>query len=80
MNELLIRYKTYICHKYQDLLKSGKTIDKINNFDLAKIFEYYSCIKLTEEHKQTFYEYSDIDPEFKEQNNLSKNDTVTNEK
>jgi hypothetical protein len=80
MNELIIRYNIYIYHKYQDLLKSGKTIDKINNFDLAKIFEYYSCIKLTEEHKQTFYEYSDIDPEFKEQHNLTKNDSVTNEK
>jgi superfamily II DNA or RNA helicase len=42
---------------------------------LAKIFEYYSCIKLTEESNNPFYEYSDIDPEFKEINNMSKNDT-----
>ncbi len=80
MNELVTRYNTCIYHKYKDLLKSGKTVDKVDNFDLAKIFEYYSCIKLTEEHKQTFYEYSDINPDFKEQHGLSKNDTVTNEK
>ena len=40
-----------------------------------KIFEYYSCIKLTEEFNQTFYEYNDINPEFKEQHNLTKNDS-----
>lgn len=75
INDLVTRYKTYIYQKYQDLLQSGKTIDKIDNFDLAKIFEYYSCIKLSEEYKQIFYEYSDIDPDFKEKHNLSKNDT-----
>jgi hypothetical protein len=65
MEELILRYNTYIYNKYLDLINSGKTLDNINNFDLAKIFEYYSCIKLTEKYKQIFYEYSDIDPEFK---------------
>ena len=47
----------------------------LNNYDLAKIFEYYSCIKLTEEFNQIFYEYSDIEPKYKELHHLSKNDT-----
>jgi hypothetical protein len=46
-----------------------------DNFDLAKIFEYYSCIKLSQEYNQIFYEYSDIISEFKELHNMSKNDT-----
>ena len=74
-NELINKYKCNIYYRYLDLIKSGKTIDNINNFDLAKIFEYYSCIKLTEEYKQMFYEYNDITPEFKELYNLSKYDT-----
>ena len=40
-----------------------------------KIFEYYSCIKLSEEYKKPFYEYDDIDPTFKELNKMSRNDT-----
>jgi hypothetical protein len=74
-DKLIKRYELYIYNKYQDLLKSGKNKDILNNFDLAKIFEYYSCIKLSEEFNQEFYEYSDIEPEFKEKNNMSKNDT-----
>ena len=54
-------------------LKSSINVN--NNYDLAKIFEYYSCIKLSEEFNQEFYEYSDIEPNFKEMHNLSKNDT-----
>lgn len=75
INKLTTRYNTYIYNRYQDLLKSGKQKENINNFDLAKIFEYYSCIKLSEEFNQPFYEYSDIEPEFKEQHNLTKNDS-----
>jgi superfamily II DNA/RNA helicase len=75
MDELLLRYKRYIRDRYQDLILSGKNKNNLNNFDLAKIFEYYSCIKLTEEYNQIFYEYSDIEPNFKELHNLSKNDT-----
>ena len=75
MDDLITRYKIYIHNRYQDLIKSSKTKDNLNNFDLAKIFEYYSCIKLSEESTQPFYEYYDIEPEFKEENNMSKNDT-----
>ena len=74
-NNLIERYKIYIYDRYHNLKKSGKKLNDFNNFDLAKIFEYYSCIKLTEEFNQTFYEYTDINPEFKEQHNLTKNDS-----
>ena len=52
MDDLITKYKIYIHNRYQDLIKSGKTKDKLNNFDLAKIFEYYSCIKLSEDFNQ----------------------------
>ena len=42
----------------------------LDDFDLAKIFEYYSCIKLSEEYKQQFYEYTDISNNFKEEHGL----------
>ena len=73
MNELIKRYNQYIYERYHDLINAGKK--EFNNFDLAKIFEYYSCIKLTEEFEQVFLEYGDINPEFKEDNNMSKRDT-----
>lgn len=66
-------YKIHIYERYRDLKQSGK-VDYDNN-DLWKIFEYYSCIKLSKEYKQQFYEYDDIDPTFKEQNKMSRNDT-----
>jgi hypothetical protein len=65
-------YKIYIYEKYNELKKLNKELD---NNDLWKIFEWFSCIKLTEEHKRPFYEYSDIDSTFKEDNNMSQNDT-----
>ena len=68
-------YNVYIYERFSDLLKSGKKVEEINNYDLAKIFEYFSCIKLSQEYKQTFYEYNDICPTFKEKNNMSRTDT-----
>jgi superfamily II DNA or RNA helicase len=65
-------YKIYIYEKYIELKNSGKILD---NNDLCKIFEWLSCIKLSEEHDKIFYEYSDIDPTFKENNMMTKNDT-----
>jgi len=54
MDDLIRRYNNYIYDIYQDLLKSGSKQKDFNNFDLAKIFEYYSCIKLTEDLKKRF--------------------------
>jgi superfamily II DNA or RNA helicase len=72
---IIDKYKFYIYERYLDLLNSGKKEDELTNNDLCKIFEYYSCIKLTEEYGQIFYEYNDIDPLFKEENQMTKNDT-----
>lgn len=73
MENTLIIYQNYIYDRYNSLLKSGK-LDFDNN-DLCKIFEYYTAIKLYEKYGSLFYEYNDIDPNFKELNNMSKNDS-----
>ena len=70
--ELIDKYNIYIRDSYDDLIFSGKEID---NYDLDKIFEYYSCIQLSKKYNQIFYEYNDIDPTFKEQNKMTRNDT-----
>ena len=67
------QYIIDIYERYTDLKNSHKK--EFNNNDLWKIFEYYSCIKLTEEYNRPFYEYNDIDPNFKEDNKMSRNDT-----
>jgi len=67
------KYIINIFERYTDLKKSKK--DDFYNNDLWKIFEYYSCIKLSEEYKKPFYEYDDIDPTFKELNKMTRNDT-----
>lgn len=68
-------YDLKIYYRYRDLINSGKTNDTLDNNDLSKIFEYYSCIKLTEEYNEKYYEYDDIDLTYKENNRLSKTDT-----
>jgi len=71
--ELINLYKIYIYDRYIILKNSGKEI--FDNFELSKIFEYYVCIKLMEEYKIAYYEYNDIDLEFKELNKLTQQDT-----
>ena len=73
MEEYNNKYLINIYERYNDLKKSNKI--EFDNNDLWKIFEYYSCIKLSEEYNKPFYEYDDIDPNFKEINNMSRNDT-----
>jgi superfamily II DNA or RNA helicase len=73
MEEYNNKYKINIYERYTDLKKLNK--QEFDNNDLWKIFEYYSCIKLSEEYNRPFYEYDDIDPTFKEINNMSRNDT-----
>lgn len=72
MDEL---YKINIYERYRDLKNSGIKIEDLDNKNLWKIFEYFTCIKLFEEYKQPFYEYDDIEPSFKEKNKMSRNDT-----
>ena len=66
-------YTQNIYERYKSLKESSKT--EFNNNDLCKIFEYYSCIKLTEEFGTPFYEYGDIDCSFKETHQMSNSDT-----
>ena len=74
MNKIMNNiYMNNIYKRYKDLKNSNKI--EFNNNDLWKIFEYYSCIKLTEEYGKQFYEYNDIDPNFKEINRMSQKDT-----
>ena len=70
--DIISIYNDRIKNRYNDLVISGKELD---NYDLAKIFEYYSCIQLSKEYKQLFYEYNDIDPTFKEDNKMTRKDT-----
>ena len=67
------RYNINIFERYSDLKRADKF--KVTHNDLAKIFEYYTCIKLSYEYNQAFYEYNDIDPTFKEENKLTNNDS-----
>jgi len=61
-------YKIYI---YEHV----KNIDFTNFYKLALPFEWYSCIRLSEELNDTFIHYADIDPSFKEDNCMSRTDT-----
>lgn len=74
MNQI---YDYLIFQRYNDLIISGKTSNDMDNYDLAKIFEYYTCIKLHQTYDQIFYHYDDINPTFKEDNKMSRTDTVT---
>jgi superfamily II DNA or RNA helicase len=73
METLNNKYKINIYERYLDLKNSNKP--EFDNNDLWKIFEYYSCIKLSEEYNKPFYEYDDIDPTYKELNKMTRNDT-----
>jgi superfamily II DNA/RNA helicase len=74
--QLIQLYNIYIFERVQSLLNSGKIYEDFDyKSDLHKIFEYFSCIKLTQEYQTPFYEYNDINPEYKELNCMSKNDT-----
>ena len=75
IEKVILLYNKHIYDRFKSLIDSGKKNEEINNNDLAKIFEYYSCIKLMYEYNQKFYEYDDINPEFKEINQMSRNDT-----
>ena len=71
--DIINQYKINIYEKWSEL-KPVYSESKDNHL-IAKLFEWYTCIKLSEEHKRIFYEYSDIDPDFREENKMSKTDT-----
>ena len=69
-------YRIYIYEKYSELKNSEKELNNLQLYrDLSKIFEWYTCIKLKEKYNKIFYEYNDIDPTFKEDNQMSRNDS-----
>ena len=68
-------YDIKIYEKFKDLINSGKNIEEFDNNDLCKIFEYYSAIMLSIEYGINYLVYDDIDPDFKELNKMSRNDT-----
>lgn len=65
-------YKACINNRYK-ILKTAKI--EFDNNDLWKIFEWFCCIKLSEMYNKQFYNYEDIDPEFKEENQMTCSDT-----
>ncbi len=76
ISNLISRYNINIYERLLDLIKAGKNIDELDyKNDLHKIFEWFSCIKLTLEYEKPYYEYSDINPDFKEERNMTRNDT-----
>ena len=56
-------------------IKDYEDISKCNFYELAKPFEYYSAIILSNEYNRKIYHYNDLDVIYKEENNLSKKDT-----
>jgi hypothetical protein len=70
MEQHINNYKHKIYEIYKNIDKH-----KLNNYNLSKIFEYYVCIKLSEENGIPFYEYNDISKTFKKQNNMTNDDT-----
>ena len=66
-------YLIKIFERYCDLKKSNKQY--LDNYYLSKILEYFSCIKLSEEYLRPFYEYDDIESDYKEINHMTRNDT-----
>ena len=75
IEKVILIYNKHIYDRYKSLIDSGKTNELLTNNDLAKIFEYYSCIMLMNEYKEKFYEYDDINPDFKELHQMSRTDT-----
>jgi hypothetical protein len=68
-------YNIYIYERYKDLINSGKNKETLDNNDMWKIFEWYTCIMLSKQYNKTFYEYDDIHSDFKETNRMSRTDT-----
>lgn len=71
-NILLMKIYDRLCI----LINAGKTSkEQWNNHDLSKIFETYTCFQLSKSDNKIYYEYEDINADFKEDNQLSKQDT-----
>ena len=67
MNEHILFYKKQI----HSLIHLIPDIEKQDNYVLSKCFEYFTCIKLTDEFQREFHAYSYIKPHIKEKLNLT---------
>ena len=65
MNEHILFYKKQI----HSLIHLIPDIEKQDNYVLSKCFEYFTCIKLTDEFQREFHAYSYIKPHIKEKLN-----------
>jgi superfamily II DNA or RNA helicase len=71
--DLINLYKINIYEKWNCIEKQYKKTN--DNILISKIFEWYVCIKLSEKYNKIFYEYSYIDPDFREKQQMTQTDT-----
>mgnify|MGYP000600713807 CR=1 FL=1 len=69
-NNQLYNYYIYDIYKH---LKKNKI--KLDNNNLWRIFEYYTCILLNHKYNDNFLTYDDLEPSFKEDNQMTQWDT-----
>jgi len=67
---LIQTYKRYI---FESLLDDNA--ENNDFYKLAKPFEWYVCLMLSEKYNCSFYHYNDINPSFKEENGMTQQDT-----
>ena len=60
---------------FKDFDMLSKSGNDLNNKKLSECFETYSCIQLIQKYNKLFHQYKDIPSSFKEDNQMSKNDT-----
>ena len=68
-------YKNQLNNRIFERIAFIPDVTKGTFYQLAYIFECYSAIKLSEQYNTEFLMYDDIDPVFKEDHRLSRNDT-----
>ena len=69
-------YIDKIYNRYYDLvIRAERSRDELSFYDLALIFEYYSCLLMTEECGHPFFHFEDIAPLDKEMNGMTQRDT-----
>ena len=67
--------KLYNYHIYDIYKNLKKSKVKLDNNNLWRIFEYYTCLKLNETYNDTYLIYDDLSPDYKEENQLTLWDT-----
>jgi len=71
MDQIINKYNNEIAYRYSQLINVDKEPD---NYLLAKIFEYYTCIKLAKGNNEIYLLYEHIDNTFKENNQMNRKD------